>query len=60
MSQLEAKAESSVNVYSIPEMVYIPIHEWEEEDIVIVIKDETAWQALNPKKLNWDIGITVD
>jgi glycerol-1-phosphate dehydrogenase [NAD(P)+] len=41
-------------------MVYIPIHEWEEEDIVIVIKDEPAWQALQPKKLNWDIGIALD
>jgi glycerol-1-phosphate dehydrogenase [NAD(P)+] len=56
----EDTTESSLNVYPIPEMVYIPIHEWEEEDIVIVIKDEPAWQALNPKKLNWDIGITVD
>jgi glycerol-1-phosphate dehydrogenase [NAD(P)+] len=51
---------ASVNVYPIPEMVYIPIQEWEEEDIVIVIKDEAAWQSLNPKKLNWDIGVALD
>ena len=52
--------EASVNIYPIPEMVYIPIHEWEEEDIVIVIKDEAAWQSLNPNKLNWDIGVALN
>lgn len=56
----DASDNASVNVYPIPEMVYIPIHEWEEEDIVIVIKDEAAWQSLNPKKLNWDIGVALD
>ena len=55
-----ASDSASLNVYPIPEMVYIPIHEWEEEDIVIVIKEDAAWQALKPQKLNWDIGITLD
>lgn len=52
--------EESLNVYPLPEVVYIPAQEWEEEDIVIVIKDDPAWQALDPGRLNWDIGITLD
>ena len=57
---MNTNAEESLNVYPLPEVVYIPIHEWEEEDIVIVIKDEAAWQAVGPGNLNWDIGITLD
>jgi len=57
---MNTNAEESLNVYPLPEVVYIPIHEWEEEDIVIVIKDEAAWHAVGPGNLNWDIGITLD
>ena len=53
-------ASTSPNVYPLPELVYLPIHEWEEEDPVIVIKQEAAWQALQPRDLDWDIGIELD
>jgi glycerol-1-phosphate dehydrogenase [NAD(P)+] len=57
---LATNPDESLNVYPLPEMVFLPIHEWEEEDIVIVLKDQAAWQALNPEQLNWDIGTTLD
>ncbi len=48
------------NIYPLPELVYIPIHDWQEEDTVIVIKQEAAWQALHPRDLDWDIGIDLN
>ena len=50
----------STNVYPLPELVYLPVHDWQEEDTAIVIKQETAWQALQPHDLDWDIGIQLD
>jgi glycerol-1-phosphate dehydrogenase [NAD(P)+] len=48
------------NAFPIPELVYVPIHSWIEDDTVIVIKQDTAWQALQPHDLDWDIGIELE
>ena len=52
--------EESLNVYPVPELVYLPVHEWQEEDVVIVIKEDAAWQRVQPNSLDWDIGVTLD
>ncbi len=49
-----------MNIYPLPELVYIPIHEWIEEDTVIVIKQDAAWQALQPRSLEWDVGVELE
>ncbi len=54
------KENESLNVYPVPELVYLPVREWQEEDVVIVIKEETAWQRVQPKLLDWDIGVELD
>jgi glycerol-1-phosphate dehydrogenase [NAD(P)+] len=48
------------NVYPVPETVYVPIHEWQEDDTLIVIKNEASWQAIDPDRLDWDIGVLID
>lgn len=55
-----ASLMQSVNIYPLPELVYIPIREWIEDDTVILIKQDHAWQALQPAMLDWDIGIELD
>lgn len=50
----------SRNAFPLPELVYIPIHNWIEDDTVIVIKQDAAWQALQPHDLDWDIGIELE
>lgn len=52
--------KESLNVYPVPELVYLPVREWQEEDVVIVIKEEAAWQRVQPNLLDWDIGVTMD
>lgn len=49
-----------MNVFPLPEIVYINVHDWIEEDVVIVIKQDAAWQALQPRDLDWDIGIELE
>lgn len=49
-----------MNVYPLPELVYIPIRDWIEDDTVIVIKQDAAWQALQPRDLDWEIGIELE
>jgi glycerol-1-phosphate dehydrogenase [NAD(P)+] len=49
-----------MNVFPLPELVYLPVHDWQEDDTVIVIKQEAAWQALQPRDLDWDIGIELN
>jgi glycerol-1-phosphate dehydrogenase [NAD(P)+] len=49
-----------MNVFPLPELVYVPIHDWIEEDTVIVIKQDAAWQALQPHDLDWEIGIELE
>ncbi len=48
------------NAFPLPELVYIPIHSWIEDDTVIVIRQDAAWQALQPHDLDWDIGIELE
>lgn len=48
------------NAFPLPELVYIPIHSWIEDDTAIIIKQDTAWQALQPHDLDWDIGIELE
>lgn len=55
-----ASLMQSMNIYPLPELVYIPIREWIEDDTVILIKQDHAWQALQPATLDWDIGIELD
>lgn len=51
----------SLNVYPVPEIVYLPIQEWEEEDIVVVIDENQTWKSLqSAKKLEWDVGAVLD
>lgn len=50
----------SRNAFPLPELVYIPIHSWIEDDTVIIIKQDMAWQALQPHDLDWDIGIELE
>lgn len=52
--------KESLNVYPVPELVYLPVREWQEEDVVIVIKEEAAWQRVQPDSLDWDIGVALD
>lgn len=47
-------------IFPLPELVYIPIREWIEEDTVIVIKQDAAWQAARARGIGWDIGIELD
>lgn len=54
------KENESLNVYPVPELVYLPVREWEEEDVVIVIKEEAAWQRVQGPKLDWDVGVALD
>ncbi|MCL6512261.1 MAG: iron-containing alcohol dehydrogenase [Anaerolineae bacterium] len=49
-----------MNIPPLPELVYIPIREWIEEDAVIVIKQDAAWRALRERNLDWDIGIELE
>lgn len=44
----------------LPQLNWISVHDWLEEDTVIVIKQDAAWQALQPRDLDWDIGIELD
>lgn len=52
--------KESLNVYPVPELVYLPVHEWQEADVIIVIKEDAAWQRVQPSTQDWDVGVALD
>jgi glycerol-1-phosphate dehydrogenase [NAD(P)+] len=60
IDNLNRKSRILMNVSPLPELVYIDVHAWLEEDVVIVLKQDAAWEALQPHDLDWELGIELE